>query len=110
KRATPGTDEFKVFSKDHRSIRTSNPLAEHQHTLLEEIENVEARLRTADLRQMNSAFTRRRGRGAYDPEWYAVLFPRQKRPSLYTLAKQVGRRANYRLIYEHGSEIMHSSR
>jgi hypothetical protein len=110
KRAKPGTDEFKTFSRDHRSLRIRNPLKDRQGDVLEEIANVERRLRKPDFRQMNRAFARRRGNRAYNPDWYAVLFPKKRRPSLYTLAKQVERRAEYRLIYEQGSEMMHSSR
>jgi hypothetical protein len=40
----------------------------------------------------------------------AVLFRGKRRPSLYTLAEQLKRRSEYRIIYEHESEMMHSSR
>lgn len=110
KRARPGTDEFKRFSRDHRSMRIRNPLKDRQKEVVEEIGNVERRLAKADFRRMNGAFARRRGKRSYDPDWYAVLFRKNKRPSLYTLAKQVDHRAQYRLIYEQGSEMMHSSR
>lgn len=110
KRARSGTDEFKRFSRDHRSMRIRNPLKDRRKEVVEEIGNVERRLAKADFRRMNGALARRRGKRSYDPDWYAVLFPKNKRVSLYTLAKQVDHRAQYRLIYEQGSEMMHSSR
>ena len=91
-------------------MRIRNPLKDRQKEVVEEIGNVERRLAKADFRRMNGAFARRRGKRSYDPDWYAVLFRKNKRPSLYTLAKQVDHRAQYRLIYEQGSEMMHSSR
>ena len=110
KRVRPGTDEFRRLSRDYRSIRIRNPLKGRQSEVAQEIADVERRLGKADFRQMNAAFSRRRGKRAYDPEWYAVLFPKNQKASLYTLAKQTDHRAQYRLIYEQGSEMMHSSR
>jgi hypothetical protein len=110
KRARPGTDQFRALTRDYRAIRIRNPLKDRQVEVLQETEDVERRLRKSDFRQMNAAFARRRGKRPYDPDWYAVLFLKKRRPSLYTLAKQVDQRAQYRLIYEHGSEMMHSSR
>lgn len=110
KRGRPGTAEFRWFARDYRAIQIRNPLKDHQSEVVEEIANVERRLAKADFRQMNRAFARRRGNRSHDPDWYAVLFPKKKRPSLYTLARQVDHRAQYRLIYEQGSEMMHSSR
>jgi hypothetical protein len=110
KRVRPGTDEFERLTRDYQSIRIRNPLKDRQSEVVEEIGIVERRLAKPDFRQMNRAFARRRGTRSYDPDWYAVLFPKKKRPSLYTLAKQVDQRAQYRLIYEQGSEAMHSSR
>lgn len=110
KRVRPGTDQFKALSRDYSALRIRNPLKDRQRDVLQETQNVEHRLSKADFRRMNGAFDRRRGKSRYEPDWYAVLFPKKKRPSLYTLAKQVDQRAEYRLIYEQGSEMMHSSR
>jgi hypothetical protein len=110
KRARPGTAEFSAMTRDYRSLRIRNPLKDRQGEVLQETENVERRLSKPDFRQMNAAFARRRGKRPYEPDWYAMLFPKNKRPSLYTLAKQVDQRAQYRLVYEQASEMMHSSR
>jgi hypothetical protein len=110
RRGLRGSVEFNRFTRDHRSMRSKNPLTDHRREVLDEIRNVEGRLAKADFSQMNRAFARRRGKRPYDPTWYAVLFPKTSRPTLYTLAKHVDHRAQYRLIYEQGSEMMHSSR
>lgn len=108
-RGTKGSAEAKALKADFRQL--SLPATEiRQAEVSAALASVESALREPGLRQMNAAFDRRRGRRAYDPDWYAVLFPRKHKASLYTLAKQVGRRAEYRLMYEQGSEMMHSSR
>lgn len=109
-RARKGTPEFKALKQDYARLGSLGGFADHQTEAVAEIDRLQGRLRSSDLRQMNAAFVRRRGKRRYDPEWYTVLFPKKHPPSLFTLAKQTGRRADYRLIYEQGSEMMHSSR
>lgn len=109
-RAQKGSPAAKALRSDFKGLPGLNPFKERQKEVAARIAELDERLRRADLRQMNAAFDRRRGKRPFDPEWYGVLFPKKGRPSLYTLAKQLHRRAEYRLIYEQGSEMMHSSR
>jgi hypothetical protein len=111
KRVRRGTKESKALLKEMRSLGMPDRFKgrKRQLEVAAEVRRYEELLNQQAYRRMSTAFERRK-RGLYDPEWYVVLFPRKKRPSLYTLAKQLKRPAEYRLIYETGSEMMHSSR
>jgi hypothetical protein len=110
RRTQAGTTENEGIQREMREIGGLDLSSLHE-TSQAEIDTVMRQLNRREFRQLNAAFTRRRGRSAFDPDWFVVLFPRKRkhRPSLYTLAKSTGRAAQYRLIYERGSETMHSS-
>ena len=110
RRVIPGTLENRRFAVDVKDL--NGPLGQTPQEIIdgaqEEVDAVEKFLKRPSLRQMNKAFDRRK-RGRFDPSWYKCVFPKGKRITLFTLCKQVRRVSEYRLIYDSGSEVMHSS-
>lgn len=114
RRAKRGTREHREFRSEMRSLGYTDPFqaTERQKLVVQEEARIARHLAT-EFRAMNLAFDRRRGKRLYDPDWYEVLFPRKGRkrpPSLKTLSRHVHRLPEYRIIYEQGSEMMHSAR
>lgn len=109
-RALNGTREKKAFSKDlagltiHATLHTP----EKQEELRAEVDRITAHLAQPENAAWNKRFDERRGKRLHDVEWYQVLF--KKRRSLAFLARAVKRMPDYRIIYELGSEVMHSSK
>lgn len=103
-----GTDEYRAFRRGIRSASGLMPRGVAAVADLKlEIGSLTSRLQRKDLCQMNSAFSRRARR--FDPSWYAVVFPKKRPPKFPRLAQQTGRLLEYRMIYERGSETMHST-
>jgi Family of unknown function (DUF5677) len=109
-RAQRGTRERRHYRADLQRINvwTSFDTREGQRFARTEATRIEVDLAARRNRAWNRRFDKLRGNSRFDRDWYQVFFA--KRRSLYHLAKITGRRAEYRLIYEVGSESMHASR
>jgi uncharacterized protein DUF5677 len=112
RRAIKGSDEAFALAKDMEGLALSGRLETEQvqHEASTQLAEIEQLLNSADYQSMSALFDARRGKSAFDPEWYAPLLPKSTKPSLTVLCREVGRMAEYRIIYELGSESMHSSR
>jgi hypothetical protein len=110
RRALKGTRERRQLLSDlGRSVTLpSVDSDEWQQRIKDDLKRYELHLTEPKNKRWNAAFDRKRGKRRYDPEWYQVLF--RKRRSLSHIAKLLGRLPEYRVIYEIGSDTMHSSR
>jgi hypothetical protein len=111
KRMRQGTPERRQDQREFRkiwnvTIKDSGAL-DDQDTVKAEVARLEAGLQSPKYRAWNNRFTKQRGKGPRDPDWYQVLF--KKRVSFWALCQKVARIPEYRLIYELGSEATHSS-
>jgi Family of unknown function (DUF5677) len=111
-RAIPGRAEHREMETDLAGL---GPLIEtNRDEVAREAERqliaVNDLLSGPDYSAMNARFDAGRGGRMYDPAWYSIFFPGPRRATLRNLVKSVGRTGEYRLIYELGSESMHSSR
>jgi hypothetical protein len=110
-RAIPGTPEHAAMQRDLagigplKSVETEHVREEAKRQLVE----IDELLSGPDYADVNAAFDEKRGARHHDPPWYVVRLRRKQRPTLWTLAQDVGRGAEYRVIYDLGSEAMHSS-
>ena len=111
-RALQGTPEAEALENDLAGLSVSGRLqgADVQAQAAKQLAHFDEQLAAPENAHMNSLFDDRRGRRLFDADWYAVLFPRRERATLRTLCEQVGRLPEYQLIYELGSEAMHSRR
>lgn len=109
-RAIAGTKEQKALAADLRGLSVVSSFAapEEQKKLIAEAQRLSKHLAEPKNSAWSERFDRRRGSRLYDVEWYQVLFT--KRRSLRFLAQSVHRMPEYRVIYELGSETMHSSK
>lgn len=110
KRALVGSLENKSLLKDMKGLPFSSSLnnPEAQKSIKDIISEIQNNLNLRVYRAWNIRFDSKKGNREYDPNWYEIFF--KKRTSFYYLCKTVKRSAEYRLIYESGSEIMHCSR
>lgn len=104
-----GTPEYKAFAADMKGLSITSRLStpEKQKELAEEVSSLQKHLSEPKNVAWNKRFEAKRKRQPYDVEWYQVLF--KKKQSLRSLAKSTKRMPEYRLVYELGSEVMHSS-
>jgi hypothetical protein len=112
RRAVTGSAEAIALEKDMSGLTLSGrPQTEQvQKEASSQLAEIERLLESTDYNTMNALFDSRRGTRPFDPEWYAPLLPKSPKPSLASLCRDLGRIAEYRIIYELGSESMHSSR
>jgi Family of unknown function (DUF5677) len=110
RRMQQGTSEHKWLQRELQTIGGLD-VSQMGPSAKAEVDAVTQQLNRKAFRQMNAAFTRRRRTRSFDPKWYVALFPRKRKskPTLYTLALRTKRTPQYRVIYERGSETMHSS-
>ena len=101
-RAKVDTAEWKEFSDDFKTLALPDAFKDAQHLVEAELTLLNAALAKPQYRPMNSEFNHVRGLSKHDPQWFVVAADRKhvRKPTLYTLAKQLDRRAEYRLIYE----------
>jgi hypothetical protein len=111
-RAIKGTPEAKALRKDFKGLNIRSRVfnLENQRVWRKEVRKLRAHLASPVCRAWNDRFEKRRGTRLYDPDWYEVLFTRKRNVSFYEICRRVHRLAEYRLLYEIGSEAMHSSR
>jgi hypothetical protein len=98
------------MQQDLKGLAVQSPFdtPEAQEDLAAEAVRLRNHLAAPENAAWSKRFDQRRGKRPYDPEWYQVLF--EKKRSLLYLARLVHRLPEYRVIYELGSEVMHSSR
>jgi hypothetical protein len=112
KRALKGTPEATAFRKETKPLKIQSKLSksESQRNLRKELARFQSHLNSPTYRAWNARFQKRRGNKSYDPAWYEVLFVGKRPVSFNEICRRVRRLAEYRIIYEIGSEAMHSSR
>lgn len=112
RRAVPDSEEASAFEEDMSGLELSGTLQTEQVQTesSKQLVEIERLLNSSDYREMNAQFDSRRGKRLFDSEWYAPILPKSQKPSLAYLCRELGRMAEYRLIYDLGSESMHSSR
>lgn len=112
KRVLKGTPEAKALGKETKGLSIQSKLwkPEDQHAWREEIKRLESHLNSPSYRTLNARFEKRRGKRPYDGDWYEIMFRKKRKISFYEICRRVRRQAQYRFIYEIGSEAMHSSR
>lgn len=110
-RATPNSDARRALESDITSsgLNTSIFRDIDPETLRVEKEKIFKLLKSPPYRHIQGLFEARRGKQKYDSDWYSVLLPAKPRPTLRLLASELGRRAEYLLVYESGSEATHGS-
>ena len=104
-RYLPGTDENEAFRDFWNTVgeRTLSPGRENEiRTQIAELDKGLSRLSMCDLNKKFEAFYQRNKR---EQDWYKILGVR----SFWEIAKDVGRTAEYSVIYVAGSETMHGS-
>jgi Family of unknown function (DUF5677) len=112
KRSLKGPPEAKALKKETKGLRVQNipSTPENQRSWREEAKRLQSHLNSPTYCAWNARFEKRRGKKLYDLAWYDVLFTRKRNVSFYEICRRVRRLAEYRFIYEIGSEVMHSSR
>lgn len=112
RRGIPDSAEAIAFEADMSGLELSGRLETEQvqKQASSQLAEIERLLNSSDYSEMNERFEARRGGKSFDRDWYVPLLPKNPRPSLAYLCKDLNRMAEYRLIYELGSESMHSSR
>lgn len=105
----PGTTEHESLNDDFSTLRNPPTLksVEIQKAAKKRVQDIKTHLSKDDLVEINSKFDERRGSRKYDPAWYRPLFPKKERPTLKTLAREVERLPDYKVLYEQGSIAMH---
>jgi len=103
-RSQPGSPESKEFidMMNEAGVQISEQAKEAARKQLQEIARV---LSQAALTQVNDDFDKHRKGKRYDPAWYAPL----GQQSLGTMARAVGKRTLYTILYSGASEVMHTS-
>jgi len=111
-RAVPGTEAALALIEETSALMKSDRLSDPatQQQLTNRIAEITKHLADPVFKSLDDDFTRLSKGKSYDVSWYVPCFPLKPRPSLRTLASDVKRLAEYRFIYETGSEAMHSSR
>ena len=105
RRDLPGTVENKAFKDLWDTIGERTPSPAREKELRAQIANLNKELSGPSMRDLNKKFEDFYRRKKYEQDWYKILGVR----SFREIAKDVGRTAEYLIIYTSGSEVMHGS-
>ena len=105
RRDLPGTVENKDFKDLWDTIGERIPSPAREKELRAQIANLDKELSGSSLCDLDKKFEAFYQKNRYEQDWYKILGVR----SFRGIAKDVGRTAEYLIIYTSGSEVMHGS-
>ena len=104
-RYIPGTDENEAFKDFWDTVRDRTFSPEREQEARAQIACLDKGLSGPSMCYLNKKFEAFYQKNKYEQDWYKILGVR----SFREIAKDVGRTAEYSVIYSSGSEVMHGS-
>jgi hypothetical protein len=102
-----GTEEeraFRMFGEEVAyDLHAGHPTLEAEAA--RQVAEIDRVLGQQAFDQINRKYTALRKTKRHDPQWYAVA----GKPSLRSIAKELGRMSEYELLYSAGSRVIHSA-
>ena len=104
-RYLPGSAEHTAFQDFYNVVGHKTPSPERQKELRRQIAQLDKALSDASFSALNSKLEAHYKKRGFEQEWYRVVGA----GSFRQIAQEVGRSAEYSVIYVSGSELMHGS-